>query len=267
MLLYAFIHHIPVILGLDSVENPGHKFIKARLYKKVSAFWVPGNRSRDYLISEGVPKDKIFLGKYTYDLLEIKKKIDSIDKSSIQRRLNIKNTDIVFLFVGKLIPSRNVNLLLKAFSNIENDNVKLIIIGDGPDEYLVKDCPDNRLIHIPKVPLSELYDYYSVADIYVHPGAEPYSLAVVQAVASDMVIIASKNVGAVDDVVKDKENGVLFEPNKPKELNDSMNIVLTNIDAMKSRATIMGAYIRENRSIEFAAKQLNEAFKYATLIG
>ena len=261
-LLYAFIHHIPVILGVDSVENPGHKSIKARLYKKVSAFWVPGKRSRDYLISEGVPEEKIFLGKYTYDLLEIKNRIDNIDKNSILKRLNIKNTDIVFLFVGKLIPSRNVNLLLKAFSNLTNDNVKLVIIGDGPDEHLVSNCSDNRLIYIPRVPLAELYDYYAIADVYVHPGAEPYSLAVVQAVATDTIVVSSSSVGAIDDVLIEGQNGYTFEYGDYDGLYEKLQNVLNNYTELKTSACKQGEIIRNNKSVEFSSEQLLKGIDY-----
>ena len=261
-LLYAFIHHIPVILGVDSVENPGYKTIKARLYRNVSAFWVPGRRSRDYLISEGVPKEKIFLGKYTYDLLEIKKNIDNIDKSSIQKRLNIKKTDIVFLFVGKLIPSRNVNMLLNAFSNLVNDNVKLIIIGDGPDEHLVSNCSDNRLVHIPRVPLAKLYDYYAIADVYVHPGAEPYSLAVVQAVASNLIVVSSKSVGAIDDVLVEGKNGYTFHYGDVSGLSKALCATLKNFEQLKHMAAEQGQVVRQKRGIDFSSDELIRAYQY-----
>ena len=266
--IYAIMHcfrkNIPLILGLDSVTNPGHKVLKKYLYNRASAFWVPGLRSRNYLLSEGINGDKIFLGKYTYDYKELYEIVNRTDRKSQRRSVNIQDDDIVFLFVGKLIESRNIALLLNAFHKLKDDHLKLIIIGDGPEEYKIGECKDSRIIHIPRVPLSELYNYYAISDIYVHPGAEPYSLAVVQAVASDLIVVASRDVGAVDDVIKNNENGILFSYGNQEELQSSLNHVLDNYDLMKEYARKSGEFVRDKRSIEYSSAQLSDAIKYVT---
>lgn len=265
--IYAIMHcfrkRIPLILGLDSVTNPGHKFLKRYLYRRASAFWVPGLRSKKYLISEGIKSEKIFFGKYTYDYKELYEIVNKTNKADQRRVLNILDEDIVFLFIGKLIKSRNIALLLDSFHELNNEHLKLIIIGDGPEEYKIGECFDSRIIHIPRVPLAELYNYYAISDIYVHPGSEPYSLAVVQAVASDLIVVASRDVGAVDDVIKNNENGILFSYGNQEELQNSLNQVLENYDSMKESARNSGKFIREERSIEYSSAQLSEAIKYA----
>ena len=259
-IIYCLLKKIPIILGVDSVENPGFKIIKKFLYRNVSAFWVPGIRTKKYLLSEGVVCKKIYFGKYTYDYGDLFKIVKQTDQVSLKKTYNISDDEIVFLFVGKLIASRNVSLLLNAFREIQNDNVKLIIIGDGPDEDKVMNCGDDRVIYIPRVPLSELYGFYAISDIYIHPGAEPFSLAVVQAVASNLIVIASNKVGAVDDVVK--ENGLLLSKYSVEELVASIKFALKNFDFMKSEAYKMGNFVRNERSVQFASDQLNEAIKY-----
>ena len=261
---YASMHGIPIILGLDSIENPGHKRLKSFLYSRMKAFWVPGKRSEKYLLSEGVKKEKIYQGKYTYDLNEVKSHVESYNKNNIRVKYNIKPDAIVLLFIGKLIPTRNVAQLLNAFSCIQDKKLHLIIIGNGPDEDKVKKYEDNRLTYIPQVPLSELYKYYAISDVYIHPGREPYSLAVVQAVAADLVIISSKEVGAVDDVVENNKNGITFSYGDEKGIKDSILKVVKNYQRMKMGAITQGMHVRSNRSVEYASNQLYEAVKYAS---
>lgn len=260
-ILYCIWKRIPVILGLDSVNNPGYKFLKKLLYKKVSAFWVPGVRSKNFLLSEGVDCKKIFLGKYTYDYREMYGIIKKMNKDSIKKLYHIANDEIVILFVGKLIKSRNIGLLLDSFREIKK-NIKLIIIGDGPEEGKVINCQNERIIYIPKVPLSNLYSFYAVSDIYIHPGSEPYSLAVVQAVAADLIVISSKDVGAVDDVIIHGENGLLIEKNSKENLINAIKYVLNNFNRMKINARKSGNFVRNEKSINFASDQLIEAVNY-----
>lgn len=260
-ILYCIWKKIPIILGVDSVNNPGYKFLKKILYHIVSAFWVPGERSKNYLLSEGVDGRKIFLGKYTYDYREIYEIIKKTNKASVKNTYNITNDEIVILFVGKLIKSRNIGFLLDSFREIKK-NIKLIVIGDGPEEGKVTRCQDDRIIYIPRVPLSNLYSFYAISDIYIHPGSEPYSLAVVQAVVADLIVISSKDVGAVDDVITHGENGLLIEKNCKEDLINAINYVLINFNRMKVNAQKRGNFIRNERSINFASNQLIDAVKY-----
>ena len=52
--------------------------------------------------------------------------------------LGINNTDIVFLYAGKLEYKKAPELLLSAFRKISYPNAHLIILGNGPLEIKLK---------------------------------------------------------------------------------------------------------------------------------
>ena len=258
-LFYARHFDIPVIMFADTIESGRLPTIKKYIYNMCASFWVPGSRAEKYLYESGISKNKIYRGMYTYDYKKEKRIIDSYDVIQERERLGIDANSQVFLFVGKLIPTRRVGLLLESFSRLHSENVRLIIIGDGPEEHLVQECDDNRLVHIPRVPLADLYKYYAIADVYVHPGGEPFSLALVQAVAADLVVVTSDLVGASDDVVDHCGNGFIFTSSNPWELSEYMEMAIEYYDVMSIAAEEKGAWLRKNRSIEFAASELHKA--------
>lgn len=79
-LLYAMFHNIPYVVCSDAVED-GHRFRKLksiivkRMWNEARAFWVPGNMSKNYFISQGIPDKKIHCGYYVNNAKEMLKMI------------------------------------------------------------------------------------------------------------------------------------------------------------------------------------------------
>ncbi|MBU2818033.1 glycosyltransferase family 4 protein, partial [Acidithiobacillus ferrooxidans] len=61
-------------------------------------------------------------------------------------------------------------------------------------------------------------------DIVVVPSLwqEPLGLVVAEALAFGKPVIASKR-GGIPEMIKDGENGLLFEPNRPEDLQESLH--------------------------------------------
>lgn len=264
-LIYARLHGIPIVMMVDTVEGHKLKRIKRVIYSSVDSFWVPGDRSRKYLLSKKVDISKIYTGGYTYDYRSIKKRIDILDRNKLRSDIGILDNEFVFLFVGKLIPTRRIKDLICAFRGMKEENIRLIVIGDGEEQALIDQAvqSDKRIISIPKVNLEHLYDYYSIADAYIHPGKEPYSCAVMQATAAALPVIATDAVGAVDDYMNTRETNLIIKLGDIPSMRKSMKAVCHDYKEYKQSALEIQSYVCENLSIDYAADQLYKAIMHA----
>lgn len=222
-ILYAKIHNIPYIYAADTVDLPLDKTTKPKInmvakwcIKKAKALWVTGLAGRKTFKKIGYDGKLIAEGYYTLDSSKLRAKYKSIsDQKKREWRNNycIKNTDSLFLFIGKLIPSRGVERMINIVKTARElkPDIKLMIIGDGPEKCIVdrtiKEYP--WIINIPRVPYEELYKFYAMADCYLYVGSEPYSLALVEAVIADLPVISSDTVGAAYDYIIDGVNGYM----------------------------------------------------------
>jgi glycosyltransferase involved in cell wall biosynthesis len=59
----------------------------------------------------------------------------------------------------------------------------------------------------------ELPAYYAAADVFVFPTLDdPFGIALLEAAASGLALIASEHAGATVDFVEDGESGLVFDP-------------------------------------------------------
>lgn len=264
---YAWRTHTPYIFSCDTVKNGGFpKKFQKKIYDKAGAFWVPGNKTAEFLEGFGVPREKIFQGCYLNDLEPIVKAQAACDRSALRADHHISENEKVFLFVGNLIRSRNIELLLDAVKILEKQyTFKTIIIGgDGEDIELVEKASkeSDSLIYLGKVNYNQLHSYYAIADAYVHPGAEPYSLAFLEAAVSGLFLISSDKVGAAKDFLVDDKTGKMVWENSLDELVEAMKLVLNDqydVNELKK----MRENILENRNNQWAAEQLEKAIEYS----
>ncbi len=269
VIILSYLTRTSIVFTADSVEfcstrNGVILFLKRMFLRGVKAFWVPGRASRDYFIKYlNVKESIIFEGSYVLDPQIEGIKINRYRRmrEDIRVELGYLEDDFVFLFVGKLIPNRKIEVIIKAMEGIENGDIKLLIIGDGPCSGAVDiSLNKNRNIrNIKNVEYDEIYRYYAIADAYIHCGCEPYSLALVQAVLCDLPVICTKKVGASYDYVS--SNGIFVEYNDVEDLRRGMvEIYNGKIDKgmiERNREKI------ESRSILWAFRQLESALRIA----
>lgn len=282
-ILYSLWKKIPYIYMADTValhEKSKESKNKKTLYRhlvqyilnKANAIWTTGKAGKDFFVSQGISEHKIFEGLYTLDVNAIKQfyleEPSLIMRREIRQRLNVADNDTVFLFVGKLIPSRNVMNFVKAMVDTKKRTGKCsaIIIGDGPDTTELKNyILQNKLEyikHIEAVTYEELSGYYNACDIYVHPGSEPYSLALVEAVIAKKHVITTSEVGAAYDYVKNGYNGDVIPNHSIEALVENMLKIQNQTPDVKGIED-MYQYAVNERDVNWATKQLYAGIMYS----
>ncbi|MBB6447575.1 glycosyltransferase [Bacillus benzoevorans] len=234
------------------------RYINYLMAKNADALWVPGTASKLLWTLKDIPSNKIFEGLYTLDWEKIKKTNNIDQKNQIIEMTSNKYT---YLFIGNFIESRNVLNLLEAYSAVCTKETALILIGKGEQFQEVNDYleahPTENIYLIPGLPFDEIHQFYLNADAYVHPGMEPYSVAVQEAVFAGLPVICTKEVGASLDFVREGINGLVIENNDIEKLKKA----LIKVQNIKPEKTIVSDIIQE-RGIDFAKKQFNSLLEF-----
>ncbi len=168
------------------------------------------------------------------------------DRKHVKNLLGLEDRDKILFFAGGLIPVKNVNVLIEAFSHVvkTNYNLSLFIAGSGSEEgnlkrlVLENNIRENVKFLGPLVS-EDLINYYNAADLFCLPSkSEGLPNVIVEALFCGTPVVAS-SVGGIPTIIKPGENGFLVEPNSVYELADKINEGLCiNWDRNKIRDSI-----------------------------
>lgn len=169
-------------------------FGKKKLYRYASSVVAVSNAVATDLIKTGVPPDVITT---IYNPINI----ENIE------RLSVMNSDIhlssgYIVFVGRLYKVKNVDLLIRAFELLDNNNLRLIIVGDGDLMEQWKQlagttsCSD-RIIFTGS--LTNPAPIIRNAQVVVVPSfSEAFPMVVVEAAALGKTIVHTPNLGCLE---------------------------------------------------------------------
>jgi glycosyltransferase involved in cell wall biosynthesis len=113
-----------------------------------------------------------------------------------------------FLFVGRLIESKGLGVLLNAFARFRGG--ELWIVGDGPLQGVLNQAAkaDPRIRMLGFVEGKNLPAVFADVDALVLPSLyEPWGLVVHEALANGLPVIVTDQVAAADDLVESGVNG------------------------------------------------------------
>ncbi len=150
--------------------------------------------------------------------------LDLDQLTMLRKTYNLSKKDFIILFVGRLGEEKNVEFLIKAQKNLikEHSNIKLIIVGDGPDkekyEKMTRDLNlEDNIIFTGKTSWDEMPYYYQAADVFATASkTETQGLTVIEAMASNVVPVCMKD-EAFESMITDELNGLLFKDQEEYE--------------------------------------------------
>ncbi len=163
-----------------------------------------------------------------------------------QGRGKLDDETFLILFVGRLIPLKGADILLKAFSMIgKTGDIKLWIAGDGPErsslEHMSRDLGvKHRVRFLGSVDHDKLPNLYAAADVFVAPsknipgvGREGQGTVVLEAMAAGCCVIGS-NCGGIPSLIEDGISGLLVEPDNETELADAIHNIMISSDKRRA---------------------------------
>ena len=245
---------VPILFRGDSTllaEHIGARLLIRTLflkwvYRYIDYALFVGTNNKKYFLRHGVKEKELVFAPHAVDNERFLDNNNMYANEAIQWRtsLGIRNTDIVFLFAGKLEDKKDLELLINAFNLIANNAVHLIVIGNGPLESKLKSKYKNakNLHFIDFQNQSQMPVAYRLGDVLVLPSKGPietWGLSVNEAMACSRAIIVSDRCGCGIDLIKPGINGYIFQRKNLQDLINKMNLIIANknnIDKMGSKS-------------------------------
>ena len=142
---------------------------------------------------------------------------DEVNFNPVSRTDLALQEDAVYLIsVGRIVKRKGYHNLISALGKIQNEKVRLIILGEGPEkeslEKLIKEERlEDRVILPGFVSEEKKFQYLNCADIYVLSSVhEGFGIVLQEAMQVGLPIV-STNYGGQTDVIKENENGILVD--------------------------------------------------------
>lgn len=223
--LLNFLYHRSIGLDSDTQLNIPNgtikRFIKrlylSTIFRNKHIFGLPGgtNTHKELFRYYGMNESRICL-------------MPMVVNNSLFKNESLKAcTPFNFLFVGRIIEVKNIELMIQAFiSEFENNNqVILKIVGDGEllKSFVKKYGYHSNIKFVGPKYGESLIEEYRNASAFILPSAyEPWGLVVNEAMSAGLPVIVSDQVGAAWDLVHNRNTGFIFRYNDPNELAEKM---------------------------------------------
>ena len=196
-----------------------------------------------------------------------KEKFNQKDINSLKKKLGIKKKDFVVMTVSRLAKEKSVDRIINNHKELvkKYSNMKLLIVGDGPDIDKLKDEAkilgvSDSVIFTGKVPLSDIPIYYQLGNVFVTASkSETQGLTVVEAISSSLPIVAVKDDSFVNSVIEDF-NGFVFTDDE-KYIN-SISKLYEDKD-LYNRLSNQSRLLSEDFSSEYFALKVLKVYETA----
>lgn len=171
------------------------------------------------------------------------------DRMAARESLGLPTGAPIIICVAKDIaenPYKGLDVLEAACELLAAQGARATVLAVGSTGE-ARDFGDVRFRFVGAVTDSEvLARYYRAADICVHPArAEVLGLTIIEAMACGLPVVASR-VGGIPEVVEDRVNGILVEPDEPGRLAEALASLLEDPDA-RTRMGAAGAAMAATR--------------------
>jgi glycosyltransferase involved in cell wall biosynthesis len=277
--LVARLRGIPFVLWTGiwtRLQTRSHRLafpVTRWIYRHANAIVVYGDHAKNYLVNEGVQKEKIFVAAHAVDNSIYSTSVSPEEKMRFRASLSVGNHKII-LYVGRLEEIKGLEYLIRAFAQLNPDDTVLVIAGDGSlYKSLTALAQEQRIYEktrfVGYVSPEDALRYYAVADAFVLPsitmptGKETWGLVVNEAMNQGLPVIATEAVGAAaGGLVQSGLNGFVVPERNSAALAQAMESILRD-DGLRSEMSQNARRIVVEWNNERMVKGFQQAIEYA----
>lgn len=132
--------------------------------------------------------------------------------SELRRSWGASEHDMVAVYVGRLAPEKNLDVVIDAFNALRarQPKAKLVWVGDGPQRRILQSGNPAHIFAGMRTGV-DLATHYASADVFLFPSlTETFGNVTLEAMASGLAVIAY-NYAAAAEHIRHGENGLLAE--------------------------------------------------------
>jgi len=181
---------------------------------------VVGSAARQSVIARGARPDDVRIFANTVDVEAWSRHAAELRlrRDELRARAGFGPEDVVVLTVGRLVPEKGMDTLVRAIAATGEQRLRLVVAGGG-DAKQLKALADELAVSLRiagDLPQEELAEEYVRADTFALLSLhETWGVVVNEAAASGLPLILSDRVGAAQDLVREGENGFVVPAADP----------------------------------------------------
>lgn len=183
---------------------------------------VLNNTVRRFMVSIGVPEERLEVIHSGIDT----KKIDAV-KGPKKSRNKV-------LYVGRLAPQKNLDVLIRAFSMLKN-KASLKIVGEGSEadslRKLSKSMGVDVEFHEKMSNEQVIREMKSSSILALTSSRENFGIVPLEAMRCGMVVVSTRTEGPAD-YIKDGKNGFLVDIGSAEQVTEKLELLLSDKNLM-----------------------------------
>ncbi|QLL59915.1 glycosyltransferase family 4 protein [Empedobacter falsenii] len=232
------------VAGLPLMEAKGNKrkildFVEKLTYSSATKIYPNSLGLYNFILQNGyASKDKLHViadgSSNGIDTNFFSKENISLDEQvSLKTKLIINENDFVFVFVGRLVGDKGINELISAFSKLQIDNVKLLLVGSFEAELDPLNIETLKEINTNSKIISvgfqkDVRPYFAISNVLVFPSyREGFPNVVMQAGAMELPSIVS-NINGCNEIVQEGKNGTIISVKSSEEILNAMQKLISD---------------------------------------
>jgi glycosyltransferase involved in cell wall biosynthesis len=222
-LAWARAHRVPYVLLVESHDlGPRAGWRRAvkgavvpRLVRGATSVLSVGTAASQSVIARGADSERVRVFANTVDVESWIARADRIATGRAELRAadGFADEDVVVLSVGRLVPEKGFETLVRAAAEVGDERLRLVLAGSGPASGPLLELAgrlDVRLLIKGELAEGALAQEYATADVFALLSLhETWAVVVNEAAASGLPLVLSDRVGAAHDLLRDGENGFL----------------------------------------------------------
>lgn len=230
---------IPIIISLHTNYDQQKELVKKeRKYFKFLKYYYSSQTLEKYVLqnSDCVICVYEFIIPYAKKMKAKNIEIiyNKVDLTKFSNSNTIKSNPPTIISVGRLISQKTRYNIIRSVQNLD---VKLIIIGNGPDyekynELIQSLNISEKVKMIKQVPNAELANYYASSDIFAlemeNLGGIP--IPFLEAMASGLPVVTTKHSDTCSEIT---DNAIVFVENTPESFGFEFQKILSNVEYRK----------------------------------
>ena len=236
--------------GNGSLRKKVLDFMTLFIEKNSNAVFCDGRKQKEFLLANKLNPERLF--PFPRLIKDLKK--EKLDLTFIQNTAAIHKSRLRYLYLGRIIPQKGLDLLISVFLRLQKDyGDTLLFVAGGASHrgYFKRTSPryyehcrnlakDSKNIFFwEEVPPAAVHNYYHLADVFVHPHKkfldgnrvvyEGWGNVVVEAAAMGLPLIVSDRVPSAFELIENQKSGFIVDTdNLEFNLYNAMKFFLEN---------------------------------------
>jgi glycosyltransferase involved in cell wall biosynthesis len=197
--------------------------------------------------------------------------VSSSQKSELRQQLTVPNKETIIIYTGRLVSYKGLPLLIRVADKIirEHKNVGFVLVGSGGID--IHNCEAELKDYVKTNSLEDaiyfsgdvdnVHEYLQASDIFVSPTEkDAFPLALIEAMACGLPVLSTP-VGGIQEIIIDRQNGLLVEAGNFQQLYDAICVLLGDTTLSGSLGKAAGQTVQEKYSAEIVTAKYVELFR------